>query len=154
MQVLVAVWVEVVQRVRVARVPIGHREVDSECEIDLAPAEDVLQERVLPLYNKFLQLKGALVFIHLELCGVFLELGKLHGEVCQVLMFTAWDGSEEFKLDLSLNFILAEVCGAYLNLVPFKDAAFGPLNLRLVDWCVLSWRQIPVNDKEAKSGIR
>ena len=68
-------------------------------------------------------------------------------------MFTAGDGPEEFKLDLSLNFILAEVCSAYLDLVPFKDAAFGPLNLRLVDRCVLSWRNIPVNDEEAESGI-
>lgn len=55
-QVLVAVRVEVVQRMRVARVPIRHRKVDGECEIDLTPTEDVLQERVLPLDNKVLEL--------------------------------------------------------------------------------------------------
>ena len=109
---------------------------------------------MLPLDYKVLELQGALVSIHLELCRVFLELCELHGEVCEVLMFAAGDGPEEFKLDLSLNFILAEVCSAYLDLIPFKDAAFGPLDLRLVDWCVLSWRNIPVNDEEAESGIR
>ena len=108
---------------------------------------------MLSLNHKFLELQSALIPIHLELCRIFLELSELHCETGKILVFPTGDRPEEFKLDLSLNLILAEVRCTNLDLVPFESATFLPLDLRLVNWGVLPWGNVPVNDEEAETAV-
>lgn len=68
-------------------------------------------------------------------------------------MFAARVGSEKFDLYLPLDFIFAEVCGAHLDLVPFERALVGSLDLRLVNWTVLSRRDVPIDDEEAEARV-
>ena len=68
-------------------------------------------------------------------------------------MLTARDRSEEFKFDLSLNLILAKICGPNLDLIPFEGATFLPLDFRLVDRSILSWRDVSIDDEEAETTV-
>ena len=68
-------------------------------------------------------------------------------------MSAAWDRSEEFKFDLPLYLIFAKICGPNLDLVPFKSSAFLSLDFRLVDWRILSWCNVSVDDKEAETAV-
>ena len=66
-------------------------------------------------------------------------------------MLATWHRPEKFNLNLALDFVLAEVCGADLNLIPLESATFGPLNLRLVDWCKLARCNLTVDNEEAEA---
>ena len=79
------------------------------------------------------------------------ELCKGHRDCSQVLMLATWHRPEKFKLNLTLDFVLAEVCGADLNLIPLEGAAFRPLNLRFVDWCKLARCDLTVDNEEAEA---
>ena len=68
-------------------------------------------------------------------------------------MLAARDRSEEFKFDLPLYLIFAQICGPNLDLVPFEGSAFLSLDFRLVDWRILSWCDIPVDDEEAETAV-
>ena len=68
-------------------------------------------------------------------------------------MLAARDRSEEFKFDLPLYLIFAKICGPNLDLVPFEGSAFLSLDFRLVDWRILSWCDIPVDDEEAEPAV-
>ena len=68
-------------------------------------------------------------------------------------MLAARDRSEEFKFDLPLYLIFAQICGPNLDLVPFEGSAFLSLDFRLVDWRILSWCDIPVDDEEAEPAV-
>ena len=66
-------------------------------------------------------------------------------------MLATWHRPEKFKLNLALDFVLAEVCRADLNLIPLKSAAFGPLDLRFVDWCKFARCDLTVDNEEAEA---
>ena len=66
-------------------------------------------------------------------------------------MLTTWHRPEKFKLNLSLDLVLTEVCGADLDLVPLEGAAFGPLDLRFVDRGKLAWRDLTIDNEEAEA---
>ena len=69
-------------------------------------------------------------------------------------MFTARDRTEEFKFYLPLYLVFAKIRGPNLDLVPFEASAFWSLDFRFVDRSVLSRRDVPINDEEAKATIR
>ena len=91
------------------------------------------------------------VLAQIEFYSAFFELCKGHSDCSQVLMFTIWHRPEKFKLDLTLDLVLAEVCGADLNLIPLKSSAFRSLDLRLVDWCKLARSNLTVDNEEAEA---
>ena len=66
-------------------------------------------------------------------------------------MLATWHRPEKFKLYLALNLVFAQICRADLNLIPLKGSAFGPLDLRLVDWCKLARRDLTVDNEEAEA---
>ena len=44
LEILISLWIEVMQRVLISRVTIGKREVDGHSQIDLTSTENILQE--------------------------------------------------------------------------------------------------------------
>ena len=66
-------------------------------------------------------------------------------------MLTTWHRPEKFKLNLTLDLVLAQVCGADLDLVPLEGAAFGPLDLRFEDRSILTRRNLTIDNEEAEA---
>ena len=79
------------------------------------------------------------------------ELCKGHRDCSQVLMLATWHRPEKFKLNLALDFVLAEVCGADLNLIPLKCSIFRSFDLRFVNWCKLTRSDLTVDNEEAEA---
>ena len=66
-------------------------------------------------------------------------------------MLTIWHRPEKFKLDLALDLVFAEVCGADLNLIPLECSVLRPLDLRFVNWCKLTRSDLTVDNEEAEA---
>lgn len=69
----------------------------------------------------------------------------------QELVLAAGHRPEELKLDLSVDIILAQVSRSDLNLVPLKNSVDRFDDLRLVDWDVLTWLQLLVQNEKAQA---
>ena len=108
---------------------------------------------MLPLDFQILQLHASLLLAKVVIDRALFELCEGHRESSKILMFATWDRSEEFKLDLSLNLILAKICGANLDLVPLEAPARLSDDLTLVDGRVLSRSNIPIDYEEAETVV-
>ena len=95
----------------------------------------------------------ALVLAQFELYSAFFELCKGQGDRSQILMLTTWYRPEKFKLNLTLDLVFAEVCGADLHLVPFEGASLWSLDLRFVDRGKLARRDLTIDHEEAEAGL-
>jgi len=94
---------------------------------------------VLSLNLELVHLEVAVGLLNRVLMSALFELAKgyrLHRT--EVLVLSIGIRLKKFNLDLSLNIVFAEVCGAKLNLVPLEKATFRALYLRLVDRSVFS----------------
>lgn len=68
-------------------------------------------------------------------------------------MLAARDRLKEFKFYFPLYIILAKIRRSDLHLVEFVSASLSPLDLTLVDWCVLTERHVAVDDEEAEAAL-
>ena len=66
-------------------------------------------------------------------------------------MLTTWHRPEKFKLNLALDLVLAEVCGADLDLVPLEGSALRPFDLRFEDRGILAWSDLTIDNEEAEA---
>ena len=136
LKVLVARWVEVVQRFRGAGVPVTQREIDSDGEVNITAAKNVLEERVLLLKLAFAQAEKILVE-----CKFIIGLAFKHPGAAQdrslVLVSSAFRRKEDLNLEFLFDVIITKIGQAQCALSPRDNISSGSLNLRFIQRCPL-----------------
>ena len=129
LQILVAIWVEVVQRTWLSGVAVGHSKVNRNSQVDLAAAKHIFQERVHALHFASSEFKVSL-FGNLKVVRALFKGAKVHCVArANNFMLATRIESEKFKFDFPVNIVFAEVSSANLHLVPDKAASSCCLGL-------------------------
>ena len=129
LQILVAIWVEVVQRTWLSGVAVGHSKVNRNSQVDLAAAKHIFQERVHALHFASSEFKVSL-FGNLKVVRALFKGAKVYCVArANNFMLATRIESEKFKFDFPVNIVFAEVSSANLHLVPDKAASSCCLGL-------------------------
>lgn len=111
LKVLVAGWVKIVQRFRGAGVPVTQREVDSDREVNITAAKNVLEEGVLLLKLAFAQAEKILVESKFVIGLAFEHTGAAQ-DGSLILVSSAFRRKEDLNLEFLLDVVIAKISQA------------------------------------------
>lgn len=154
LQVLVLGVVCVVQGLRVVDWAVRHREVDRDVQVDLAAAENVLEEVHCAGYLKAVDVDGVLLFSGCDHLFFTFELLKISVKDAEDFVVAAGIRPVDFDLDLLLFVLVAQHSRIDEAWVPFLLPSLLLLELRFKYGLVLSRGEQLPNNKEDLATLR